>query len=246
MTKLHELLAVDSDLSGRAQRIMDEAKDTFTNKQDRFTGFYKSLRMFDDSREGENTDESKQVVTTVGEKLSHVRTMVGKHYDALLQKEMANTQAKSDIILDGEVIANDVPATFLLAMETRLKGLRQVVEFIPTLRPGFNWTERDDLGAGIFAANAPVSFKTEKFTDSRVLYEATKEHPAQIDTWNADRSIGRIEMEHLSGMITSAEKSRILTNVDNMIGAIKKARQRANTVEVENAKIADALFSRIF
>jgi len=246
MGKLHELLSVEGDLSAAAERIIGEAIDTFSNKEDRFSGHHRTLTMLDDARQGENLEEEKPVDTTVYGKLNHVQNVVGKYYDALYQKETANSNAKADLIINGQVIANDVPATFLLGMESRLRKMRAVVESIPTLRPGLAWVDASEIGEHVFKAPAKTAFKTEKFTDSRILYEATEHHPAQIDTWSADKNVGRVEVVHRSGMISPAEKSKIIGRVDDVIRAVKKARQRANTIEVEERKIGNDLFTYIF
>ena len=246
MGKLHELLSVEGDLSATSERILSEATDTFSNKSDRFNGHYRTLTMLDESRSGENAEDEKRVETTVGDKLKYVDRTVTKYYDALFQKECANQQATANLVVDGETIAEDVPATFLLGMETRLKRFRNVLEAIPTLRPGLAWEKAPEMGSGILKAPAATAFKTEKFTDSRVLYEATENHPAQIDTWTADRNVGRVELEHRSGMISPAEKSRLIARADELIRAVKRARQRANLTEVDkDRKIGRKIFDFI-
>ena len=90
-----------------------------------------------------------------------------------------------------------------------------------------------------------VTFKTAKVVKSRVLYDATKEHPAQIERWNEDERVARVETVHTSGMITSANKARYLRNLDKLIAGVKKARQRANCVETKSLKVSEAMFDFI-
>jgi len=245
MAKLHELLAVMADTTNAAQAVTKETSTVFAKKADHFRGASKTVAFFESSREGENTTESKQMVTTVADKLDHAFKSVGRHYDALLQLEEANGRAKADLVVDGTIIMKDVPATFLLGMESRLKAVREMILVIPTLEMSIKWTPDANLGEGVYRSEATVAMKTEKTLKSRILVEPTKEHPAQVEKWNEDVPVARIETTHTSSMITPHEKSAMLLRCDKMISAVKKARQRANTVAVTDLSIAKEIFGYI-
>lgn len=244
--KLHEILAVEGDLDATAKKIMDEAIVTFTKKPDHFLEAHREQRMFDDARANENTDETKTIVTTVDAKLDYVRRHVVKYLDTFAKKEATNQVAKADLVVDGVVLSKDLPATLLLGLESRLKTLRAVYEAIPTLQPGLDWVEDKGRGAGIYRSEHPEErMKTEKQVQHKVLYEATKEHPAQLEKWSADVPVGKITLRHWSGMLSPADKSDLLGKVDTLIRAAKKARQRANATEVVNIKLGEVLFKHI-
>lgn len=239
--QLHELLAVEGDLSNTAKTVLDEAMVTFEKKPDHFRGFVKSMKYFDEARQQENAREEKGMVTTVEDKLTYALGASQKLFDALLQKEEANQRAKADLEVDGQVIASGLPATFLLGMETRLKAVRDMILRVPTLDPALIWSEDAGAGAGVFRSNAQLSNRTEKQVRFKVLYDATDKHPAQIEKWNEDVPVARIETTHTSGMWTPKRKSDVLGRLDKLIRAVKKARQRANTVEVADLHIANAM-----
>jgi len=245
MAKLHELLAVMADTTNAATAVNKETAAVFAKKPDHFRGFSKTVRYFDEGRAGENTDETKQMVTTVADKLDHTFKVTGRHYDALLQLEEANGRAKADLIVDGVTIMKDVPATFLLGMESRLKSVRETILAIPTLEMSTKWESDTVAGEGMFRAEPVVAMKGEKQLKSRILVEPTKEHPAQVEQWTEDAAVARIETTHTSSMITPHAKSAMLMRTDKMISAVKKARQRANTVTVEDLHIADGIFGYI-
>ena len=245
MGKLHELLAVEGDLSNTADKVIAEAVNTFTKKNEHFMGQVRSVVMFDDSRSGENATEEKALVTTVQKKLDYVSGMVSKYWDAILRKEQTNQKATADLIFDGEVVYAALPATFLLGMESRLKKLRVIYEAIPTLNPNAVWELDTAAGEGIYRSPTTANMRTEKTVKHKILYEATKEHPAQIEKWNEDVPIGRIESTVVSGMFTPAEKSRVIGRIDQLIRAVKQARQRANDTKVENTEIGAKLFELI-
>jgi hypothetical protein len=242
MGKQHELLAVEGDLQGTAKKVMEEAVQTFSKRADHFQGQVKTLTLFDEARIAENTTDRKELVTTVDEKLDYVLGHVATYYDAVLQKESTNQLAKSDLVVDGTTIGKDLPATFLLGLESKLKAVRAVIETVPTLAPGIAWEVDATANKGVYKTTHPVvTFKTEKTIQHKVIYEATPEHPAQIQAWNEDVKVGRYNTEQNSGMLTTAEKSARLQRVDKLIQAVKKARQRANNIDVVKAKIGKTL-----
>jgi len=232
---LHELLAVEGDLAGVAKKVIDEAEHTFRQKQDHFWGSHKTLKMFNEDRENEEAagEAHKEMVTTVDDKLKYVFEHVVNYYDAMLQKEATNQTARADLVVDGKVLAKDVPATYLLGMESRLKALRTMCESIPTLSPGVRWIPDTERGEGVYRAEHPeVTNKTEQVLRFQEVSKATNQHKAQVETWKDNVPVGRYTTEKWCGAYSPAQKSDILGRVDQLIQAVKQARQRANTAPV--------------
>lgn len=244
--KLHELLAVMADTSNVSTAMLNEGKTVFAKKPEHFRGHTRTVAYFDESRSSENVTEEKAMVTTVNERLEYILHVLGRHYDALLQLEEANGRAKADLVVNGVTIMADVPATFLLGMEARLKNLRELLLTLPTLEPSIKWAKDDLAAPDVFTAPPAASFKTEKTVKSKVMYDATEHHPAQIHQWSEDVPVARVEVTTTSGMLPPAAKAVMLERCDDMIRAVKKARQRANATEVEDLHIANGIFSYIF
>jgi len=242
---LHELLAVEGDLDGAHKKILEETRVTFTKKSDHFMGQHRKLEMF--IEDGITyPEEHKAIDTTVQKKLDYMKKTEIRYFDAMLQKEATNQTAFSDLVIDGVVIGTSLPATFLLGMETRLKHLRTAYEVIPTLQPGIEWEKDESQGPGIYKTSKPTEkLKTETIIEPVILYEATKEHPAQVKEVSKVNTVGKYILTAWSGMITPAEKSALLEKIDKLIRAFKKARQRANTSEVVNRSIGKELFAYI-
>jgi hypothetical protein len=246
--KMHELLAVEADLQRNFKAILEEGKVTFSKKPDHFTGHSKTLKMKDDERAFEEpaATEHKEITTTVDKKLDYTQKSAIKYFDALLQKEVANQTTKADLKIDGKVIAKDLPATFLLGMESRLKMIREMYAQIPTLQPGTKWEIDKNQGVGVYVAEPDdVREKTEKREDFKTIAEATKEHPAQIAKIVMNSVIGLFTTKRWSGMITPGQKSDLLTRIDKLHRAFKQARQRANQVDIQSVKIGKDLFQYI-
>lgn len=247
--KLHELLAVEADLEGRARNIMDETRKVFKEKPALFMGAIRTYTPF--LEDGISYPEENQALsTTVDEKLAYTNKSVIKYYDALLQKEATNQVAKADLIVDGVTIASDLPATFLLGMESRLRKMREVYAQIPTLSVGTEWKLDEGKGKGVFSMVHPEEkMKTQKTMKSTVLYEAKfpkaneggNSQPAQIDKWEEVENVGKYTKNVWCGMITPARKSELLDRIDLLIRSVKKARQRANSTEVVKSTIGKAI-----
>jgi len=246
--KLHELLAVENDLDATAKKVMEEAKVTFTKKVDHFLGAHKGLHMFDEQRSQEEAGaaEHKALVTTVGKKLDYIRQPITRLWDAVLQKDATNQKAVADLIVDGETIGTGLPATWLLGMEQKLRKLREVYEAIPTHAPGIDWVPDDNRGEGVFkAAHPETKDKTEKVVRADVIVPATDHHPAQVREYSENLKVGVFTIDRWCGTISPAKKSEYLERIDRLIRAVKKARVRANNVEVNRITVAKRLFDYI-
>jgi hypothetical protein len=246
--KLHELLAVEQDLAGTFKNILEETKTTFTKKAAHFMAAHRTLRYYDEEKERTEKapEEFQAMQTTVQAKLDYQQNHIVRYLDAVLQKEKTNQKAVADIVVDGMTIASNVPATFLLGLESKLKQVREVYAKIPTLQPQIEWIEDPDKGEGVFKMQHPEeTYKTEKVIVPQILYDATKEHPAQVDKISETKNVGKYTKQVWSGMMTSAQKSAILGKIDKLTRAVKKARQRANSVEIDKAQIGKNLFDFI-
>jgi hypothetical protein len=245
---LHALLAVESDLKGEFDKIVVEAKKTFKDKQKHFESWHRTLKMKDQTREQEEAagEEYQAMVTTVPAKLEYTGKAFAKYMDALFQKEMTNQTANADLVVDGDVIAQQVPATCLLALENKLKMYRSMVELIPTWAPGIEWVPDSAQGEGVFRAKHPeTALKTEQILKPFTLYEATPEHPAQVDKLTEQVSVGLFTRQKWTGTISPAQKSRLLGTIDNVIRSVKQARMKANETEIISGQIGEKLFDKI-
>jgi len=234
-SKLHEILAVEGGLEKTAKKLVAESKKTFS-KANLFSGSLRKLEMIEAADEHLESEEFIKLETTVDDNLKYSLSAVARYWDAVLQKDCANQIAKADIIaMNGDIIAKDIPVTTLLGLESKLGDLRTLFEAIPTLSPGIIWESDENNRDGVFKAKKEVvQLKDKKDIDFRVLYEATKEHPAQIREFNTTKIVGKYITTMWSGMITPKRKASLLFNLEEILASVKQARQRAN-----NAYLAD-------
>ena len=245
---LHALLSVEPELKGEFDKIIIEAKKTFKDKQGHFDGYHRTLKMKDATREQEEKagEEHKEMVTTVPKKLEYTGQAFKAYVDAILQKELTNQQANADLVIDGTVVLAKAPATFLLALENKLKFYRAMCDDLPTWAPGISWVADPDEGDGIYRAEHPdTALKTEQIIKPQVLYEATDKHPAQVDKLSEQVPVGLFIKQKWTGAISPKQKSNLLSKVDMIIREVKQARMKANETQIVDGHVADTLFKII-
>lgn len=66
----------------------------------------------------------KELPTNVPDTLTYIFPFLEKTLDLKLSKHLTNQVAKSDIVLDGNVVAADVPVDFLLDLEKAIPRWR--------------------------------------------------------------------------------------------------------------------------
>ena len=237
--KLHELLAVHSNLETQLVQTAGQLKETFTKKHQHFG---EKLRVFHSNAEGVApvTEEQSALQTTVSKELDWVSKFFVQAMDVSHQIDVANQVAVADIVLDDEassVLVGGIPATTLLELEKRLVVLQELFNSIPTLDPvkAFE-TDNTFRLPGVYKAREVVKTKTSKKQRPLVLYEATKEHAAQVQLISEDVEIGKIVETEWSGMISPADKSSLLERLDLLLRAVKQARSRANNVQVDTTR----------
>jgi hypothetical protein len=246
-TKLHEILAVEGDRESAACVIIAETETTLSKRVDHFQAQHSIYRPLVEEGGGDEGEETfKAHVTTVRDKLAHCFKIWARAIDITASKDATNQLARAEVILDGTAITIPLPATTLLMLESKVKKLIEVLLLVPTLAPGRDWVLDTDKGPGVYRdANPESKPRTKRAVMHKVLYDATAQHPAQIEKWNEDVKIGRTVVTVWSSMWTPAAKSQSLTRAQDLLAAIKQARQRANCQEVTQVNIADALFDYV-
>lgn len=247
--KIHELLAVETSLANTADAVLKETTKVFINKPTLFLGSTKSHQIFDDLQQHlVQAPEVKEVEDTVPNQLDFLAKHIAPYWDVLLQKEAANQHAKADIIINGEVLAKDVPAIVLLSLEKKLTALMPLYTAVPTLNAAESWNIDPTYSKpNVYCTrHAEERQQTQNVEEYIIVAQATDKHPAQVAKQTKTNIIGKYIVNSFSGAIPSIEKANKLGRLTALIRAVKTARQRANEQEVNTSlKIGDALLSYI-
>jgi hypothetical protein len=249
---LYELLAVEQEKKAGAERARSQSLETFRANQAHFTGMRRTFKPFavDEAKgelPGERLEAETHLVKTVAEELEKTLNITADSFDVSLQIDEGNTQARADLVVDGETIATNLPATFLLQLEKRLREVRIMFKDIPTFDPVRIWAA--DASADkpqVLRAEPVVTLRKQRTRKYKVMYEATKEHPAQIDVVEVEEPVGEIRSYDWTGMLSPGKKAALLQATDDLIEAVKAARSRANSVETDpQQKIASRVFQHL-
>lgn len=245
--QLHEILAVEDNLSRNAQTIKDKTLSNFS-KPGLFTGLIKEHQPVNESTPKQNT-AFKNVGSTIFEQLDFLADNISGYYDAKLSKAVSNQTANADLVVNGQVLLEKVPATFLLEMEKELNTLVNILNTIPTRDPAVAWVPYDDdpregIFRNQFVREAEITVKS---VDYKVI-DLPLEKKNQVKEINLTKIVGKYLNTDLSGAASSKDKAMMLSRLQNLIRCVKKARTRANQTELKTKhgagkKLLDYVFS---
>lgn len=246
MGKLHELLAVEGARRGAFDKILAETTQVFGNRQDLFMGALRTYEPYANEDAAEKGVVERHAMTsTVKQRLEYLGQYFVDYVDTVYQKEMTNQEARGSIVFEGRVLAENLPVTFLLNIESTLARVRETLNATPTHQAGVSWVPDPEyvIQPVVKGEHPEIQTKTKKIIVPFELSPATKEHKAQVEKLTEDKPIGKFYRQLWSGMITPAEKSEILLRMDKMIEAVRTARQRANDQEAVTDKIGSKIIN---
>jgi hypothetical protein len=239
ISHLHQILAVEPVRGNEYDAVQKETATNFAKAQDFYDGSTKSLKMKDDTRtyEEEAAKSEKLPRTTVKERVKYNLDAFAKYMNVSATKELTNTLAKADVVVNGKTILTDVPATALLQIEKRLQAVRTLFLGIPTLDNSKKWVLNEKTGW--WEAPEEVTTKTEKNMRPIILVPPTDKHPAQVEKVTEDIVVGKYTTLPMSGRFTSEQKHKLLKKVEALLEAVIIARHSANNQEVQQSQIGD-------
>lgn len=244
-SKFHELLAVVNDRIAQFTKILDEARATFQKKDAHFDGQVRTYQPLADDGV-KLAPENRRVVTTVAQKLDHVRKVAVTAIDAVVSKEETNSSgtANAELVIGGKSLGT-FSATALLSLENNFTKIRNTYNAIPTRDADKVWTPDEESDANIFRTETIDTTRVERLRKPITLHKGNEHHAPQVELSDEPTAVGIWSIYQLSGKLTSGQKAALLFNIDDVIAAIKKARARANSVEAKQVKVASALFDII-
>lgn len=241
-TRLNQVIAVEKSAKGR---IMGEVTRMHQQlqKPGLLSGFSKTWQKRDE--EGDDYPPERQRVQLVAnELLRQAGRLLGELFDLTATKDLANTRARADVVVNGEVLLEQVPATFLLFLEKQLTDLRTFVGAIPVLDPAEDWTL--DPATDLWRTESTQTTRTKKVQRPIVLYPATEEHPAQTQLISEDVVVGVWNTVKTSGALPEPRKAQLLERIETLSRAVKQARETANAVEAPEQQVGGKLFEFLF
>lgn len=184
--------------------------------------------------------ESQKVQLRATEVLGELAEQLTHHWDLALWRDEGNTRARADVVVDGQTLLRDVPATFLLFLEKQLNDWRTAVTKLPTLAADQTWAY--DETDGLYRTEPVRSASTRKVLRNHIIHPGNDKHAPQVKTYEEDVPVGDWTTIRLSGALTVPRQRALVERLDQLADAVKTAREQANLVEVEEVKAGEALF----
>jgi hypothetical protein len=241
-TKLNQIIAVEKGVKSRSYQDLTEAHHAL-QKQTLLSGIARTYRPRDE--EGEQLPpESTKVQVKAQDIIRQTVDVLTKLFDVTATKDWANCKAKADVVVDGQTLLKDVPATYLLFLEKQLTDLHTFVKKLPVLDASETWTF--DASADCWATEPVQTLRTKKVPRNHVKAEATDKHPAQVEVYYEDVTVGFWRTIKYSGALPAQRANELLARVEKLQQAVKFAREEANSLEVEDIKVGDTIFKYLF
>lgn len=244
-TRLHQIVAVHkrvaSDAGGRFAELFRQVQ-----KVDRLTGHERTNRPYN-SETIPLPAEAKKVEFTAHEVINQVTDVMTRFWDLTATRDWADTKALADVKLqDGTVLISQAPVDFLLFLEHQFDELRKFIKAIPTLPLAEEWHA---VGDGTWKTDEIETKQMQKTPHPFVKWappDSSYRQEAQVETYSTDDPVGTWRLVKFSGALHISEATEIMKRLDALIVAVKYAREEANSIEVENKRVATQLFEYLF
>lgn len=241
--KLNQLLAVEKSVKTKVERELTDLYH-LVKKPELFGGMVKTYEPKDEENGEKQPSETKLIQMRATDVLEKTRACREELYDIVATKDVTNLNTKATVMVDGKIIFENVPCSFLLYMEKQLDDLETLHRHLPTLSTDKEWEW--DANNHHWKTRPRFSFRTKKVLMNHVRAAATDKHPAQVDVFHEDIQIGTwTTVDHCTAM-PAVEKERIITKIQSLKRAVKEAREKANMVECEDRKVGKQLFDFIY
>ena len=149
------------------------------------------------------------------------------------------------MVVDGQTLLTQVPATYLLFLEKQLVDLHTFVRKLPVLDASETWSfdrVRRLLGdrAGADDADQEDAAQPRQGRGHRASI------PAQVEVYYEDVIVGYWRTVKFSGALPAQRVNELLERVEKLQEAVKFAREEANNIEADEQKMGERVLGYIF
>src|SRR6476469_9971046 len=230
MARLNQIIAIEKGIKSRSVQELAEAQKAL-QKPAVLSGISRTYRPKDE--EGEQLPPESKKVEVKAEEIIRKTT-----------EDWTNCSARADVTVDGNVLLSQVPVSYLLFLEKQLADLQAFIKKLPVLDASETWNF--DASADCWATEPVQTLKTFKTPRNHVKAEATEHHPAQVDVYYEDITIGYWRTVKFSGALPARRINELLQRVEILQQAVMFAREEANNSEVEEQRVGERIFQFIF
>lgn len=226
------------------------------NVNERFTKAYQMLaktpllnglsRVYTPKNDGDEVlpSESSLVQVRVTEVLKGVEGDLSRFWNISATRDFGNCVATADIVVNDVVLVEKAPISYLLFLEKQLVDVHTFIKKLPVQDPTEVWTW--DSALNVYRSAPVETVRTKKIPRNHVKSEATDKHPAQVEVYQEDVSVGRWNATKFTGALAPSTIRELLDRVETLQGAVKVAREKANATLVSDNNSGDYLTGYIF
>jgi hypothetical protein len=242
VTKLNQIIAVEKGVKSKSFAELTDAHHQLL-KPALLSGISRTYQPKDD--EGEQLPpESTKVQVKAEEVLQRTAASLTRLFDVTATKDWANCSATADISVDGRVLIHDVPVTYLLFLEKQLTDLHTFVKKLPVLDAAESWVL--DASSDSWRTEPVQTYRTKRVPRNHVKAEATEKHPAQVEVYYEDVTIGYWTTVKFSGALPAKRVNELLERVERLQQPVKFAREEANGAETVDQRVGESVFGYLF
>ena len=242
MPKLNQIIAIEKGVKNDSYKKLTEAHKRL-QKPALLPGLSRTYRPRDD--EGEQLPpESTRVQLRAEQTIQETGQVLTELFNITATKDFGNCEARADVMVDGKVVLEQVPVTYLLFLEKQLVDLKTFILKLPVLDQSELWTY--DQAQDCWATSPVETTRNKKIKRNHLIAEATTKHPAQVQVYDEDVVVGYWKTLKYSGALPAARVNELLTRVEKLAQAVKFAREEANSTEVKRVRTGEAFFGYLF
>jgi hypothetical protein len=242
VAKLNQIIAVEKGVKAKSFADLTAAHHD-VQKTALLAGLTRTYQPRDE--EGEQLPpESTRVQVKAEDAIATTAATLTRLFDITATKDWANCTAKADVRVDGRTLVEGAPVSYLLFLEKQLVDLHTFVKKLPVLDPSETWTK--DESADAWRTDPVRTHRTKKVYRNHLKAEATKEHPAQVEVYTEDVTVGYWTLVKFSGALPARRVNDLLERVEKLQQAVKYAREEANGTEVTDQRVGGPVFDYLF
>jgi hypothetical protein len=242
MPKLNQIIAIEKGVKNDSYKKLTEAHKRL-QKPALLSGLSRTYRPRDD--EGEQLPpESTRVQLRAEQTIQETGQVLTELFNITATKDFGNCEARADVVVDGKVVLEQVPVTYLLFLEKQIVDLKTFIQKLPILDQADHWEY--DQAQDCWATPPVETTRNKKILRNHVKAEATEHHPAQVEVYSEDMVVGYWKTLKYSGALPAARVHELLTRIEKLAQAVKFAREEANSTEVKRVRTGEAFFGYLF
>jgi hypothetical protein len=244
MPKLNQIIAIEDGAKKSGYADLTKTHHVL-QKPDLFSGFVATYAPHTEDPALKQPDQRKVIQQSAPDIVKLAQAGLAEMWNVVATKDIGNCSAKADVVVDGVVLAAQVPVTHLLFLEKQLVDMRTFIAKLPVLDPAKEWEY--DPNKGMYQTKFHEQrIKTRKVHKSLVKIEPGPHSQGQADIITVDEAEGVWTQVDMSTAYPQDAIRQMLDRVSKLSTAVKSAREEANSIDVTKATTAEKLLSFIF